>query len=44
MSNDPDLLDVWETCLFCHGEQTVRDPNGLDVDCPYCDGDGGFER
>jgi DnaJ-class molecular chaperone len=44
VSNDPDLLMAWETCLTCHGEQTIRDDNDLDIDCPACDGDGGFER
>jgi DnaJ-class molecular chaperone len=47
VSTDPDVLDKWdpwETCLTCGGEGTIRDANDLDVDCPACDGDGGFER
>lgn len=44
MSNDPDLLDVWEECTECGGEGTVLDADNWDTDCPACDGDGGYER
>ena len=44
MSNDPDLLDVWEECDACCGEGTQLDENDLDIDCPECGGDGGWER
>ena len=44
MSNDPDLLDVWVECGECSGEGVVLGEHGLDVDCPACKGDGGWER
>ena len=44
MSNDPDLLDVWVECDACIGEGTQIDDNDLDIDCPECDGDGGWEQ
>jgi len=32
----------WITCPTCKGERTTR-RGEFDVDCPRCDGDGGWE-
>lgn len=37
-----DWAQEWVTCSTCEGERTVRDGQ-LDIACPVCDGDGGFE-
>jgi DnaJ-class molecular chaperone len=44
VSNDPDLLDQWVECDACQGEGTQLDDNDLDINCPECDGDGGWEQ
>jgi DnaJ-class molecular chaperone len=37
-----DWAPAWVICETCKGEQTIR-RGEFDVDCPDCDGDGGWE-
>jgi DnaJ-class molecular chaperone len=47
MNHDPiahNWAPEWITCPTCKGEQTYRSPLfDLDITCPECDGDGGWE-
>lgn len=40
--HDPIAHSEWVTCSVCKGEGVVR-RDEFDVDCPRCDGDGGWE-
>ena len=34
---------AWHTCLFCDGSGYTDTARGHQIECVYCEGEGGFE-